>query len=309
MFFRRYFRIKSMQFLYAKYITNIDHNIVELTNSIDTLHNLYIYIIKLILIIRNKAKESFKKKSISDFFLKNNVINLLMNNIYISNFNEKLFQFHLINDDDILMLLNEFCNSSLYKDYINTPTSFLRDKNFLIKYYECFIMKKLYKVFEDNITLDLNYAHLMVYNTLKNINPKYNNVNLYKLNIDYKNFIINLYCKTLTNKFKFNKLISNVLINWDIKRIAILDLIVMHMAICEFLYFPNIPTKVTINEYIEIIKLFSTIKSPIFINGILDKILKILDTKIIKIGKGLLLGGRPDSNRRLSEPQSDALTY
>ncbi|MDH3004006.1 MAG: transcription antitermination protein NusB, partial [Flavobacteriia bacterium] len=259
-----------MQFLYAKYINNIDHdhNIVELTNSIDTLHNLYIYIIKLILIIRNKAKESFKK-SISDFFLKNNVINLLMNNIYISNFNEKLFQFHLINDYDILMLLNEFCNSSLYKDYINTTTSFLRDKNFLIKYYECFIMKKLYKVFSDNpITLDLNYAHLMVYNTLKNIN--HNNVNLYKLNIDYKNFIINLYCKTLTNKFKFNKLISNVLINWDIKRIAILDLIVMHMAICEFLYFPNIPTKVTLNEYIEIIKLFSTIKSPIFINSILD---------------------------------------
>lgn len=286
MLFRRLLRIKSMQFLYAQYISNIDHNVVEITNSIDRLRYLYISLIKLILTIRNKA---IKELSISDFFKKNNVLKLLINNI-----NNNIYKFNNINDNlfriseyDILLLLSEFRNTSLYKEYINTTkSSFIKDKNFIIKYYECYIMhnNKLYS-YEDNIN-DLNYAHLMVYNTLKNVNPKY--VLLYNINSNNINFIINLYRKTLSNKLLFNTLISDVLTNWDLKRIAKLDLIVMHMAICEFLYFPNIPIKVTMNEYIEIIKIYSTTKSPIFINGILDKILKILQKQIIKIGKGLL---------------------
>ena len=77
--------------------------------------------------------------------------------------------------------------------------------------------------------------------------------------------------------------------NWDSDRIAVLDNILMKMALCELLNFPTIPVKVTMDEYIEISKEYSTPKSKIFINGVLDKLLSQLkkDKKIIKVGRGL----------------------
>ena len=78
--------------------------------------------------------------------------------------------------------------------------------------------------------------------------------------------------------------------NWDIDRIAEMDMIIIKMAICEFLKFPSIPVKVTINEYLEIAKEYSTPKSSIFINGILDNLVKEFQNndRIKKIGRGLL---------------------
>ncbi len=84
--------------------------------------------------------------------------------------------------------------------------------------------------------------------------------------------------------------ISPTLKNWDIKRVATLDLIILKMAVCEFLYFPTIPTKVTLNEFVEIAKQYSTDKSKDFINGILDRLMKELSAagKIKKTGRGLV---------------------
>ena len=78
--------------------------------------------------------------------------------------------------------------------------------------------------------------------------------------------------------------------NWDTERIAEIDTIVLKMAICELLHFPSIPTKVTINEYLEIVKEYSTAKSSIFINGILDKLVKEFqqDNRLNKVGRGLM---------------------
>ena len=78
--------------------------------------------------------------------------------------------------------------------------------------------------------------------------------------------------------------------NWDRERIADLDTIMIKMAICEFLKFPSIPVKVTINEYLEIAKEYSTPKSNVFINGILDKLSKeyMESGKLNKMGRGLL---------------------
>ena len=84
--------------------------------------------------------------------------------------------------------------------------------------------------------------------------------------------------------------IEPVLKNWDAERVAVIDMILIKMAICEFIYFPTIPTKVTLNEFVEISKLYSTDKSKDFINGILDRLLKQLldDGKIKKEGRGLV---------------------
>jgi len=85
-------------------------------------------------------------------------------------------------------------------------------------------------------------------------------------------------------------LVEPILKNWDAERLAILDMILIKMALCEFLYFPSIPAKVTLNEYVEISKVYSTDKSKEFINGIMDRLLKQLsdEGKIRKEGRGLL---------------------
>ena len=103
-------------------------------------------------------------------------------------------------------------------------------------------------------------------------------------------FILDLFNKTIQNEIAFNELIANKTQNWDVERIAMVDTILMKMAITEFVHFQSIPTKVTMNEYIDISKEFSTPKSKGFINGILDKILIDLkeNNQINKSGRGLV---------------------
>lgn len=112
---------------------------------------------------------------------------------------------------------------------------------------------------------------------------------LYK-DSDDEEFVLELFRKVMLNHTNFEKEISDKTPNWEIERIADIDMILMKMAICEFLNFSSIPVRVTINEYIEIAKDYSTNKSSYFINGVLDKISKDLfkEKRLVKIGRGLL---------------------
>jgi len=112
---------------------------------------------------------------------------------------------------------------------------------------------------------------------------------LYKDEDDQK-YVSELFRKTMLNDGMLSEEVDQRTPNWDMERIADVDLILIKMAICEFLKFPSIPTRVTINEYIEIAKDYSTDKSSFFINGVLDKISKEFDKskRLNKIGRGLL---------------------
>ena len=105
-----------------------------------------------------------------------------------------------------------------------------------------------------------------------------------------RDFAKGLFRKAIINHDEIRGLIDVHSRNWDLDRIAFVDTIIMQLAITEFLYFPTIPTKVTLNEYIEITKYYSTEKSRSFINGILDKTLKDLkkSDKVKKSGRGLI---------------------
>ena len=107
---------------------------------------------------------------------------------------------------------------------------------------------------------------------------------------DDKEFVRNLFRKTVLNELEFAKEYENKTPNWDTERIAEIDTIILKMAICELLKFPSVPVKVTLNEYLEIAKEYSTPKSSIFINGILDNLVKEFQAndKIKKSGRGLL---------------------
>jgi N utilization substance protein B len=112
---------------------------------------------------------------------------------------------------------------------------------------------------------------------------------LYKDTED-KEYVSNLFRKTILNEKELAKEFEDKTPNWDMERIAEIDTILLKMAICEFLKFPSIPTKVTINEYLEIAKEYSTPKSSIFINGILDNLVKELEQnkRLLKTGRGLM---------------------
>ncbi|NOY59266.1 MAG: transcription antitermination factor NusB [Calditrichaeota bacterium] len=90
--------------------------------------------------------------------------------------------------------------------------------------------------------------------------------------------------------------------NWEFDRIAVVDKIILRMAICEFLHFWDIPPKVSIDEAIELSKIFSTFRSKRFINGILDAVLDELKTheQLVKTGRGLLLGGKSKNSKKKS---------
>ncbi len=105
-----------------------------------------------------------------------------------------------------------------------------------------------------------------------------------------RRFAEKLFFTTLESENELNEIIKKHIKNWDIERLALIDTLVLRMSLCEFLNFEEIPTKVTINEAIEIVKKFSTAKSSRFVNGILDASLEELNRegKISKKGRGLI---------------------
>ncbi|WP_233882142.1 transcription antitermination factor NusB, partial [Tenacibaculum piscium] len=112
---------------------------------------------------------------------------------------------------------------------------------------------------------------------------------LYKDSED-KQFVSKLFQKTVLNQHNYQDDIIEKTPNWEADRIADIDMIIIKMSITEFLHFPSIPSRVSINEYIELAKDYSTNKSGYFINGVLDKLSKdyLASEKMVKTGRGLL---------------------
>lgn len=123
---------------------------------------------------------------------------------------------------------------------------------------------------------------------------------------DIREFCCELVRVTLQHSIEFDKMIKQKALNWDFDRIAILDRIILRIAMCEFLYFCDIPPKVSMDEAIEIAKIYSTEKSGKFINGILDSVLSewIEEKKISKSGRGLF----NNSTRKKNEPFKSSLS-
>ena len=124
----------------------------------------------------------------------------------------------------------------------------------------------------------------------ENTNPDFALIPLYKDKEEDEQFIKDLFRQTILQEAETKKLIADKTQNWEVERIAMMDILLMKMALTEILHFSSIPVKVTLNEFIEISKIYSTPKSKIFINGILDKILADFKTegRLNKIGRGLM---------------------
>jgi len=204
-----------------------------------------------------------------------------------------------LDDEYVKILWKEIKEGELYKDYMSTSlTSFREDKDFVLDIFKEIIApnEKLYEYFEDKKLTwidDIPLVNTAIIKMLRKIKSSHDQhmilPKLYK-DLEDKQFAVDIFKKTILNANDFAKEIDQKTPNWDKDRIAELDKAIIKMAICEFIKFPSIPVKVTINEYLEIAKEYSTPKSSIFINGILDKISKEYQEngKLNKVGRGLM---------------------
>ena len=160
------------------------------------------------------------------------------------------------------------------------------------------ILKSFYEEKNINWVYDYEIVNFMIIKTIKSYKQSWDEYtplpSLYKLtpegNNEYVQMVKDLFEKSILRSKEFDELINEKAKNWDLDRIAIIDVIIIKMALVEFLEFPYVPLKVSMNEYIEISKIFSSPNSKSFINGMLDKLVADLkkNNKIKKIGRGLL---------------------
>lgn len=281
----------------------------ELIASIEKIYDLYIYILLLLVEIRRQADrtlEERKKKRLptaSDInpnrkFIENKALLFIENSLELAAEKKSRTMGLTSEEDDMVKKLYQLVTGS--PEY----TTYMLDEDQTLEkdgHYIATVYKKLLSdndllkqhLFDKNIHWASDYmlANICVVKTIESIaeNKGLTLMPLYKADDD-KDFMIELFRKTILSDTENMDLISQKIANWEPDRIASMDLLLMKMAITEVMNFPAIPVKVTLNEYIEISKLFSSPKSNTFINGILDAIVKELrsQNKVVKVGRGLI---------------------
>lgn len=310
---RRHIRVKVMQSIYALSQSQSDQIANELkfiNMSIANMHDLHILTLDLFVKLSDLATKqielSQKKylatsedKNPNRKFIQNEIIRHLVENQALKEaINDRKLNDWELNDEYIRVIFDAMIASDLYKKYMaTTETSYELDKAFIAKLFAEVIApnEKLYEYFEDQKLTwldDIPVINTLILKSIKQAKKGKEKIflsELYKDDED-RQFVKDLFRKTVLNDEMLSAEIQGKTPNWDKDRIANLDLIVLKMAICEFLKFPSIPAKVTINEYIELAKEYSTSKSSMFVNGILDKLVKEYkkENKLNKIGRGLM---------------------
>ena len=292
---RRNIRIKVMQSLYtvatmdtlqtdeskAKCVNILNE---KLNRSLDLFVTTILYILKVAQYAERNAQLNQSKLIPTDDELQNNT--KIAGNLFLwqilsnETFTEKVKSNHLeeqVNEDWIKKIFQQLQQSDLYKTYIKKKDRELKyDKKIMLFIWEQLMLKNedLLEHFSDDLNGwddDKDMIFMLVENFFKH-NSTYNYLQL--VSEEKLEYAQNLIRAVIEKDSMFQGIIEPKLRNWDPERVALIDTILLKMGICEFLYFPTIPTKVTINEYIEIAKVYSTPQSGQFVNGVLDNICK-----------------------------------
>lgn len=310
---RRHIRIKVLQTIYAMHQSgsdNLEKQEKFLFSTIENIQDLYLLMLTALTEMRIKEENfleisskkhlaSQEERNPNKKFVQNKVLLLLENNKSIlAALEDRRINVWTNNDDYIHILLNQVKNHESYDKYMNSGVnSFEEDRRFIedVFYHVIAPNEKLYDYLEDHRISwvdDIPLVNTLIQKQLRKLNDIENDFQVPKVykDEDDKEFGKTLFRKTVLNETELEKEYVNKTPNWDTERIAEIDTIILKMAICEFLKFPSIPVKVTINEYLEIAKEYSTPKSSIFINGILDNLVKDYQTqnKLKKAGRGLM---------------------
>ena len=318
---RRHLRVKVLQALYAFFQSDGDDIAIgekQLIKSTDKLYELYIYqlsfLIKLVDYTRNRIEEAKKKYYPTDEDLNPNtrlVENRFMTQIEENKdflrFRNKL-KINWVDEETLFHKLHQDLKGGQdYIEFVNrNNTGYREDKELIalivMNYLPEFELLRNY--YEDQSIFwsddDYDISLIMLIKTIKlfkeSWGPEHHLPPLFKEDDDGddvdadRQYMLKLFRYCILRSEEIGKLIEEQAENWELERIAIMDIIILKMALTELMIFPSIPVKVTINEYIEISKSYSSIKSKLFINGILDKLVVKLkeDGRVRKTGRGLL---------------------
>ena len=309
---RRLLRIKAMKALYAHLKSESDSLAASersFVTSIDKTYDLYFHMLSLIVEIARYAEnrqEMAKQKKLPTYedlnpnrkFVENSVIALIADSDSVNNYVAAHKLSWAQYPELIKTLFAQLEQSDYYKRYmISEERSFREDLALVRDFYttELEDSEALEEVLDEQSILwndDLGFALIMVERTLSNMRPTHQEVKVVQKfkSEDDLTFAKELFTKAAINFAENTTLIEKFMSNWDVERIAFMDNVILALAVTELTSFPSIPVKVTLDEYIEISKYYSTPGSSNFINGILDRVVAHLNAegRIKKSGRGLL---------------------
>lgn len=303
-----------MQALYAYYKHDGEASINEIEKelffSIKKTYDLYHYLLILVVDINNYAQKRIEiaqqKKLPTEADLNPNtrfITNKYIEQIRINNQLLRYLEINKLNwannPELIKGIYSEMIDSEDYKNYMSaSDNSYNTDKAFVAKLYKNIIAnyEPIYNALEEQSIFwndEVEFVISSILKTIKKFKQDHSEeaelMPLYKSKDD-EDFAKKLYRKVILNQGEYRKLIEKFSQNWDFDRIAFMDILLIEIAIGEAIEFQSIPIKVTFNEYIELSKFYSTKRSNVFINGMLDKIFNHLkeNKTIIKQGRGLI---------------------
>jgi N utilization substance protein B len=230
-------------------------------------------------------------------FINNKLIKQIAENKELQSFSTKN---SAILSDAMSVITKMYSNISgkdYFLEYMSQPeTSFKHDKKLVIDIlcneFEDF--DDLYSLLEEQSIFWTDESEFVVSNIIKTVNyiredKLFSLMPLYK-NSDDELFAERLLKHAVANYDKYNTLIDEHTPNWDVERIALMDILILIIAISELIEFPDIPVKVTLDEYIDLARFYSTSSSCVFVNGVLDKLVEYFETNhlLAKAGKGLI---------------------
>ena len=310
---RRLLRIKVLQVAYAYFKSGIDslaRSEKELFFSIGKTWELYLSVYVLLInlagyahnridLARSKLSPSYEDLHPNTRFADNLLIRHLREHEQLNSLLKK-HKISWVNHPELIRELhNQLIESDIYTAYMEEPgISWQSDRKFVLQLLDGLILSSfsLDQVLEERSIYwndDLEFAVRMAEKSLKKFSgspvPPIPVFPLFKDKED-KEFVKRLFRNIVLHHKEYEKMIDHHTRNWDVERIAFMDILIMELAIAEIIENDSIPTRVSFNEYIEIAKFYSTEKSSNFINGILDKIIQQLreENRIVKRGRGLI---------------------
>lgn len=309
---RRLLRVKVVKSVYAHLQTesdNIPTTEKNLIASIDKAYDLYFHLLSLLPelvryaeerqeIARNKMLPTYEDLNPNRKFVENKAIARIESCEAINNYCTTHGLRWREHTDLIKNLYQSLLEQDFYKNYMaNTSKSFREDAELAANIYLNILEENelLESVLEEQSILwsdDLGYILTMVARTVSSMRESHEQIKLmpkFKSDEDL-DFAKRLLRDSIVHFADNRTLIDNYTNNWDIERLALMDIVILGVAISEAKTFSSIPVKVTLNEYIDIAKYYSTPASSLFINGVLDKVITkgLEDGSIVKMGKGLL---------------------
>ncbi len=316
---RRHFRTKVLQGLYAYFQggePRMENAEKQLLTSIDKLTELYFiqfsfflevidFYVRRMEEVKTKFYPTYEELNPVSKFVTNKVVEMLRENEDLISEVKKYKISWTEEQDNVRKVHHRLREAKEHRDYLYSgDNSFREDQEFVVRMLKKYILRspELQNFCEERSIHwidDFEVAAAFVLKTIRLLTPEFSTTTpLLSLLIkdpefDVKEeheFIVELFRKTIIHSDEFEEMIKGRLKNWELDRIALTDIILIKMALAEFLFFPTIPVKVTLNEYIELSKHFSTAKSKLFINGILDKLVSdfIEEDRIHKSGRGLI---------------------